>query len=634
MHQEPVGSHILSKRRLFKIAAILLAAAFMTACPAEEDDNNVLNNGMQFDPCEVLQNCDEDDADDGNNMPNDADDSSDAGDTEPPDDVDPDDADDDVAPDDADDDTDDGDVDEGDVDDDVDEPDDADDGDVDEPDDVDDGDVEPDDASDVEDEPTPEGCVFDNPPCPRGFACNDLTNECEEIPPGCANANPPCPTDQVCDVDNNVCVACLADSDCPGPEVCDVDNNVCVGCFADADCPGLLVCDTDANTCIERVVCNDINCDEEIALCTSSADCEEGRFCTPDGCAEAEVECGFGDAICPDGQICIAGECESVECANDDDCSGDRRCNEQNFCVECTEDSDCPGVCINNICLDCREDAECPGNQTCEEFINLCTEPEGECTSNDDCDGARVCQAGECVGDACVDDALEPNDQPEDSRALTEGTTALRSCGDQDWFEFELTAGDGILAQITYDPGVFMEIVVQDPEGAAFQRFVDPGQIGVIQATIESAPLTGTYRMGLDFIDAFDNDYEITVLPVPGGYCANDGREPSNEPSQAAPINTQALFNEVARICDGDADWFSAELQADAGALLTVNAFDFPVIVEVFGPDQQTRILRDSSPRMTKTIEFIPEESGLHFIRIEALNDGDETFYDIGVTLP
>jgi peptidoglycan-associated lipoprotein len=68
----------------------------------------------------------------------------------------------------------------------------------------------------------------------------------------------------------------------------------------------------------------------------------------------------------------------------------------------CKTDKDCkaPLVCGDNKCVECNEDRQCPGGKKCS--ANHACVARAECTSDDQCPDGKVCQAGQCK--ACASD--------------------------------------------------------------------------------------------------------------------------------------------------------------------------------------------------------------------------------------
>jgi hypothetical protein len=96
---------------------------------------------------------------------------------------------------------------------------------------------------------------------------------------------------------------------------------------------------------------------------------------------DPETECSGSD-------VCCGGACE--ECCTDAQCSGGTPncCN--NSCEECCITADCQPA--QTLC----RDWSCSGNNCNITFETAGTDPEGECSGTQCCDGAGACVAGSC----------------------------------------------------------------------------------------------------------------------------------------------------------------------------------------------------------------------------------------------
>lgn len=137
-------------------------------------------------------------------------------------------------------------------------------------------------------------------------------------------------------------------------------------------------------------------------LCADPGDCE-----LPEGCSFATNTCGAcaSDDECYQGSLlrahtCEEGACIQVECARDDQCSGDVCDTETHTCIECRTDADCAGgiglntVCdmVQHVCAECRTDAECttpksnPFRPACDTTAMTCV----ECFTDEHCADSLV----------------------------------------------------------------------------------------------------------------------------------------------------------------------------------------------------------------------------------------------------
>jgi hypothetical protein len=271
--------------------------------------------------------------------------------------------------------------------------------------------------------PCDQECVNNLCQCPPGKFINEkgccvdcLTNDdcedCEQcIGPNCVPVV--CP-DGVCDPNTDKCEECLISSDCEGDNVCCI-NKRCVCC------PGF-VKDSEGN-CVPP------------PPCTKEEDCPKCFTCVGNNCVPI---------VCPDGKVCVDGECKDIcDCAEpgctkpgqfcvqftpnicyceecegpcDDlsDCAPGCGCI-QNNCVKqdcvglCDEASDCgPGCgCSNGSCVKCSEltCGECATVVGCICVTGVCQDNpcSKACNTGDDCGPGCGCLEGECVPCSAID---------------------------------------------------------------------------------------------------------------------------------------------------------------------------------------------------------------------------------------
>ncbi len=173
--------------------------------------------------------------------------------------------------------------------------------------------------------------------------------------------------------------------------------------------------------------------------CPTGYYCNDAALCGP--CDSAAV-CGPSCSPCGgDSPFCINlnGTHQCVECESDVHCQPGYKCDIQlHICHECEEDGDCGkgDVCENNICVPCVTQGECAGNSCnccpktadgkqmgCGVLVGNDTAVCVECTTDENCEGGRVCDpvVGRCMDelyqnespDCCGDGCLQcPDDAP------------------------------------------------------------------------------------------------------------------------------------------------------------------------------------------------------------------------------
>lgn len=250
--------------------------------------------------------------------------------------------------------------------------------------------------------------------------CNGIDDDCDgAVDEQSDPAFPICPDGTACVMGQ--CggggLICMSNADCPPNQVC--QNGVCSGgatCTPEA-CNGL---DDDCDGLIDEV-------EPGTVLCPNGAVCTNGQ------CGGNVQQCGPNSPPCPAGQICSpngvcipGGMCvPAPETCNgkDDDCD--------NLIDEVDPGTViCPngGMCVNGQCggiIQCGPNAPCPAGQVCT--------PNGVCSpgacmpvpetcngKDDDCDGAiddapagtTLCQGGTCIAGSCKIQCMANNNCP------------------------------------------------------------------------------------------------------------------------------------------------------------------------------------------------------------------------------
>lgn len=218
-------------------------------------------------------------------------------------------------------------------------------------------------------------------PCPDGKVCVDGKCVC---PSGTFdNGKGEC---WPCDV-NNVpnCYYCtregLIPKECPEGQLCDPEDGECKDCIGSGDCAPNEICDDGDCVCKEGFLRDPIT-----GECIEAPDCEDDSDCPP-----CFVCNGFGDCVpveCPDGQVCVDGECK-VPCDDGTDCPDGYGCNpDTGFCEECADQDCATPDCDNLLGCNCNDSGDCVDSDNCGDQ---------ECNNAFDCPDSCVCYKGECV---------------------------------------------------------------------------------------------------------------------------------------------------------------------------------------------------------------------------------------------
>jgi hypothetical protein len=223
--------------------------------------------------------------------------------------------------------------------------------------------------------------------CDAGYVCDNNGACVEEAPIGCTD-NSECTTPtQYCK--NSVCVECKNDNHCSGNLICEDDNTCLTQCSGDTHCSGIYVCNTNKNECVE---------------CTNNKldNCDAGYVCDNNGACveEAPIGCTDNSECTTPTQYCKNSVC--VECKNDNHCSGNFICEDDNTCLtQCSGDTHCSGIYVCNTkkmeCVECTNNKldNCDTGYGCKAADGTCRT---SCTDDKHCDTGYVCKNKE----ACV----------------------------------------------------------------------------------------------------------------------------------------------------------------------------------------------------------------------------------------
>ena len=270
--------------------------------------------------------------------------------------------------------------------------------------------------------------------------------------------------------------------------------------------------------------------------------------------------------------LAVGGACPSPDdscCVTDADCSTYAKCFEGKCALTCKTSDYCPTgqVCLSSgVCAaPQRSNSQC----TFESIESLVPVSDagpstladgGPLPSSDS--GVSLSDVGRPndgggqmdAGSSCQPDVNEPNDQIEDATMAVDFPQQLRICegGDQDYFVFELAAGDSVEVSIVFDH----DEVDLDIKLLRGDQVVAISQTAADEETISfTASSGGTYHLIVyAFMNTAGGPYEIDFdFSVPPG-CVDDEYEENDDLSEAEVF--QVPFQVDAIACPNDVDFF------------------------------------------------------------------------------
>jgi len=256
------------------------------------------------------------------------------------------------------------------------------------------------------------GCVGDG-----GFDCSVFSQLCNPATGQCVDCfqDSDCagnPTGSICDTTSDSCVQCQAATDCPYSNP-GCSNELCGACVQNSDCPPNNTCTNNACACTGNTGCGGDAPQCIISGGTGACGCSANSQCpTPDYCSTG----GFSlNGVClppctSDAGACLANSptpfCDSSSgaCVI---CSSNAQCLDAGLgtvcvagvgCGNCQIDSDCKNAatpyCNFGTCVQCETPQQCPADAPgCNFLTNTC----GGCSTNSDCPAGDGCASLVCA---------------------------------------------------------------------------------------------------------------------------------------------------------------------------------------------------------------------------------------------
>ncbi len=158
---------------------------------------------------------------------------------------------------------------------------------------------------------------------------------------------------------------------------------------------------------------------------------------------------------------------------------------------------------------------------------------------------------------ACIEDALEPDDIPEEAVDLLDGENPPRKIcpGDEDWHRVTLGVWERSRVRLLAEPGAPLTFELFDAAGQRVASADWDAELGRGDL-VYGSEAGGVYTLRLQGERA--SDYRMVLERNPGDLCQQDPQE-ENDSAEEAPL-LQAGRWEGLSICRGDDDWFAPEL--------------------------------------------------------------------------
>jgi hypothetical protein len=259
-----------------------------------------------------------------------------------------------------------------------------------------------------------------------------------------------------------------------------------------------------------------------------------------------------------------------------------------------------------------------------------------------DDDDATDSDDDDATGDAPIPvlctDAFEENDELATAWAMTPADHAgLTVCADdEDWYGFELLAGDNLSAAITFlhaDGDVDLKFV--DAADTTLDSSTSTGDGEDVTATVDAdgTYFVKVYRFGGAGEPAVDYDLSVEVGLPPS--CPIDGFEDNDADTAAVPVSPG--LNAALSVCEDDVDWYAFDVTE--GQTVVVDAFfsdaEGDVDLHLTAPDG-TAAVGSTSVDDDESAEVVGAMAGTWLLKVSLWRDDGTTHgneYDLDLTV-
>ncbi|MBN2495776.1 MAG: PPC domain-containing protein [Deltaproteobacteria bacterium] len=248
---------------------------------------------------------------------------------------------------------------------------------------------------------------------------------------------------------------------------------------------------------------------------------------------------------------------------------------------------------------------------------------------------------------ACNDDSYEPNDTPEQAKAIAEDVyTGLTCCGDPDFYTLALLQGDRLRVTIDFDNEqgdldlwVFDSYHIHD-EMLSCENAVGCSTTETDDEQVD-VPISagGTYYVAVGPYQGAHNSYDMLVEIESAG-CQDDSYEPDDTPDDANPVWPEDPIVTGRVICADDDDWYITMVSAGetlvidlgfthADGDLDMKLYDSSVTPETLGEHELASAYSSSD---NERIEYPVLYEDLYYIRVYGYA-GAENGYSIDLSV-
>lgn len=219
--------------------------------------------------------------------------------------------------------------------------------------------------------------------------------------------------------------------------------------------------------------------------------------------------------------------------------------------------------------------------------------------------------------DPACPDPFENNDSAGDSSPIGTGSYGLLVCtGDDDWFEYDILAGETIQIDLTFPHNqgnidLFLygnrSTTSTVAESRSFSDNESVTYTSPRDQTLKWRVTTSTNNVQAPYT------MDVTTTPAPG--CVDDAFAPNGDSSSAPTIDVPGLYRALS-FCEGTEDWFQVQLETEpfeAFLNFTHNVGNLDITVY---DSTMTEVGTSTTTSDDESVQFTPAAAGAYFIRV------------------